>query len=37
MSISDILKNYEKIDEYYGKLQQFEQEARENSELEDLF
>ena len=33
----EILKSYEKIDEYYIKLLQFEQEAKENAELEDLF
>ena len=37
MSIMEILKSYEKIDEYYIKLLQFEQEAKENAELEDLF
>lgn len=31
------MKNYEKIDEYYAKLLAFEQEAKENAELEDLF
>ena len=31
------MENYGKIDEYYVKLLKFEQEARENSELEDLF
>ncbi len=37
MSVPEILKNYEKIDEYYIKLLAFEKEAKENSELEDLF
>ena len=31
------MDNYTKIDEYYAKLLKFEQEARENAELEDLF
>lgn len=37
MSLPEILKSYEKIDEYYIKLLAFEKEAKENSELEDLF
>ena len=37
MTIPEILKKYEKIDEYYAKLLVFEQEAKENAELEDLF
>ncbi len=28
---------YQKIDEYYIKLQAFEKEAKQNAELEDLF
>jgi len=35
--IAEILANYGKIDDYYVRLQKFEQEARENAELEDLF
>lgn len=31
------MTNYEKIDEYFIKLLAFEQEAKENSELEELF
>ena len=31
------MESYTKIDEYKLKLEKFEQEARENSELEDLF
>lgn len=37
MTMAEILKSYEKIDEYYVKLLAFEQEAKENGELEDLF
>jgi dynein heavy chain, axonemal len=37
LSIKEIMDNYTKIDEYYAKLLKFEQEARENAELEDLF
>lgn len=36
-ALPEIFKNYEKIDEYYVKLLAFEQEAKENGELEDLF
>ena len=31
------MENYKKIDEYYQKLLKFEEEAKENAELEDLF
>lgn len=37
MGIQEIFKSYEKIDEYFVKLEAFEQEAKENSELEELF
>jgi hypothetical protein len=37
LTVTEILKNYEKIDEYYVKLLVFEQEAKENAEYEDLF
>lgn len=35
--MTDIMRSYDKIDEYYVKLLAFEQEAKENAELEDLF
>lgn len=31
------MESYNKIDQYYAKLQKFQQQARENAELEDLF
>lgn len=37
MSTKEIMETYNKIDEYYVKLQAFEKEAKENAELEDLF
>lgn len=37
MSIQEMLQCYDKIDAYYVKLLSFEQEAKENAELEDLF
>ena len=37
LGVKEIMDSYEKIDAYYVKLLKFEQEARENAELEDLF
>jgi hypothetical protein len=37
MTITEILKSYEKIDEYYVKLLAFEQEAKKMPNYEDLF
>lgn len=37
MTLQEIQNKYKVIDDYYAKLQSFEQQARQNAELENLF